>query len=313
MSRNDLNPFNSVKLIALESYFDEMVKLYETNSFPKVLLLNGKKGIGKFTLTFHFLNYIYSKKEKTHYNIIDKLINPNSNFYNSILKETCADVIFFKAEEGKNIKIDDVRNLKSVLSKTSLSDNPRFTIIDEVEYLNSNSANALLKTLEEPSKNNHFILINNQQAELIETISSRCLKNNVYLNLNQQKSVINYFIKNDRLNICIHNSDNLTPGVFFKYNEIYNKYKININDNISLKINKLLHAYKKDKNKMIINISNFLIEDFFFTSIKENSKKIDMLIKLKSFILNKINDFTIYNLNINSVLKYIELKLNNVR
>jgi hypothetical protein len=111
----------------------------------------------------------------------------------------------------------------------------------------------------------------------------------------------------------MHNSDNLTPGVFFKYNEIYNKYKININDNISLKINKLLHAYKKDKNKMIINISNFLIEDFFFTSIKENSKKIDMLIKLKSFILNKINDFTIYNLNINSVLKYIELKLNNVR
>ena len=313
MSRNDLNPFNSVKLIALESYFDEMVKLYETNSFPKVLLLNGKKGIGKFTLTFHFLNYIYSKKEKTHYNIIDKSINPNSNFYNSILKETCADVIFFKAEEGKNIKIDDVRNLKSVLSRTSLSDNPRFTIIDEVEYLNSNSANALLKTLEEPSKNNHFILINNQQAELIETISSRCLKNNVYLNLNQQKSVINYFIKNDRLNICIHNSDNLTPGVFFKYNEIYNKYKIDINDNIYLKINKLLHAYKKDKNKMTINISNFLIEDFFFTSIKENSKKIDMLIELKSFILNKINDFTIYNLNINSVLKYIELKLNNVR
>ena len=222
-------------------------------------------------------------------------------------------MIFFKAEEGKNIKIDDVRNLKSVLSRTSLSDNPRFTIIDEVEYLNSNSANALLKTLEEPSKNNHFILINNQQAELIETISSRCLKNNVYLNLNQQKSVINYFIKNDRLNICIHNSDNLTPGVFFKYNEIYNKYKIDINDNIYLKINKLLHAYKKDKNKMTINISNFLIEDFFFTSIKENSKKIDMLIELKSFILNKINDFTIYNLNINSVLKYIELKLNNVR
>ena len=245
--------------------------------------------------------------------IRDKSINPNSNFYNSILKEICADVIFFKAEEGKNIKIDDVRNLKSVLSRTSLSDNPRFTIIDEVEYLNSNSANALLKTLEEPSKNNHFILINNQQAELIETISSRCLKNNVYLNLNQQKSVINYFIKNDRLNICIHNSDNLTPGVFFKYNEIYNKYKIDINDNIYLKINKLLHAYKKDKNKMTINISNFLIKDFFFTSIKENSKKIDMLIELKSFILNKINDFTIYNLNINSVLKYIELKLNNVR
>ena len=65
MSRNDLNPFNSVKLIALESYFDEMVKLYETNSFPKVLLLNGKKGLENLHLLFIF-SIIFILKKKKH-------------------------------------------------------------------------------------------------------------------------------------------------------------------------------------------------------------------------------------------------------
>ena len=313
MSKSDQNPFHSTRLIALEKYFDEMVNLYNSGTFPKVLLLNGKKGIGKFTLTFHFLNYIYSKNETTHYNLNDKLIDCNSKFYNSILNQTCTDVIFLKAEEGKNIKIDDIRKLKSILTTSSLSENPRFTIIDEVEYLNVNSANALLKTLEEPGKKNFFILINNQQTDLIETISSRCLKNNIYLNLKQQKEIINYFVENKKLETYFYDSQDLTPGFFLKYNELHNKYKVDIKDNIYLKINKLLHGYKKDKDKVLISMTIFLIEKFFFILIKNNVKKIDMLVNLKSSIVKKINDFTIYNLNISAVLHSIELKLRNVR
>ena len=60
----DLKQSYSHKLIGLNSYFTEMVKLYELNKFPKVLLLNGRKGIGKFTLINHFLNYVFSKEEK---------------------------------------------------------------------------------------------------------------------------------------------------------------------------------------------------------------------------------------------------------
>ena len=65
MLKTDQGPFHTLKLISLDKHFDEMIKLYEADFFPKVLLLSGQKGIGKFTLTFHFLNYIYSKKEKT--------------------------------------------------------------------------------------------------------------------------------------------------------------------------------------------------------------------------------------------------------
>ena len=310
MFKNDQSPIQSKKLISLDHYFDEMVNLFDSNSFPKVLLLSGKKGIGKFTLIFHFLNYVYSKKN---YNLTEKLIDTNSYFYNSILNKTCADVIFLQAEEGKNVKIDDVRNLKSVLSRSSLTDNPRFIIIDEVEFLNVNSANALLKTLEEPSKNNYFILINNQQAELIATISSRCLKNNIYLDLIQQKKIIDYIIDNKKINLLIDDAENLTPGLLLTYNELYNKYKIDNNENIFTKLSKLLHGYKKDKNKALINLSVYLVEQFFSVLIKTNINKIDFLLNLKSIIIKNINDFIVYNLNINSVLNTIELKLNNVR
>jgi DNA polymerase III delta prime subunit len=307
------NPFQSTKLISLDRYFDEMISIYEAGNFPKVLMLNGKKGIGKFTLVLHFLNYIYSMKETNHYNYKEKSINTDSNFYKSILKQTCSDVIFLKAEEGKNIKIDDIRNLKNVLSRSSLSDNVRFTVIDEVEFLNSNSANALLKTLEEPSFNNYFIVINNQQADLIETISSRCLRNNIYLNFEKQMKVINYFVEKEKIDILIDDTKNLTPGQLFKYNFLFEKYKLDNNENIFLKLSKLLYAYKKDKNKTLIYMSIFFIDNFFYHLLDEHTDKTDFLLNHKSIIVNKINDFILYNLNIGSVLNSIELKLKNVR
>jgi len=313
MFRTNKSPLKTLKLISLDKYLVEMIDLYESNCFPKVLLLNGKKGIGKFTLIFHFLNYIYTKQDKNSYDLTEKLVNINSNFYKSILNQTCNDVVFFQAEEGMNIKIHDVRNLKSVLSRSSLSANPRFTIIDEVEFLNVNSANALLKTLEEPSVNNYFILINNQQTDLIDTISSRCIKHYIHLNADQQNKVIDYFIKNKILDTSIINLNDLTPGLLLKYTELCIKYKIKNNDNILLNLNKLLNAYKKDKDKSLINLLVFFIDQFFYYQTKRNINKIDILLNIKFTIIHKINDFIVYNLNIRSVLDSIELTLKNVR
>ena len=313
MLKKNQGTSQSIKLVGLDNYFDEMINLYESGRFPKVLLLNGKKGIGKFTLIFHFLNYIYSKKEKTSYNLSDKLINIDSKFYNSVLNNTTNEIIFIQAEEGENIKIEVIRNLKSLLSKTSLSNNKRFIIIDDVEFLNANSANALLKSLEEPSEDNYFILINNQQADLIETIKSRCIINNIYLNLDLQQKVIDYLTTNNKIDFISDNTKTLTPGLLSKYTKLINKYKVNISDNVMIKLNNLLHAYKKDKNKALIGLSIYLIDQYFYNLIKENENKIDFLMNLKLNINNKINDFIVYNLNINSVLNTIELNLKNVR
>jgi DNA polymerase-3 subunit delta' len=309
---NNLNNLYSTKLVGLDTYFNEMIKLYENGKFPKVLLLNGKKGIGKFTLTMHFINYIFSKNETTPYDLKNKTINDNSIFYNLFLHKTTQDVIFIQAEENKNIRLDEIRALKATLSSSSLSNNPRFTIIDEVEFLNNNSVNALLKTLEEPSGNNFFILINNKQANLIETISSRCLKSNIFLSSSNENEVINYLIEDRGVENLINFKDRLSPGLFLKYNEIYLKYKINQNDNILIKLNILINAYKKEKDKLLISLVYFLINHSFLHKIKNNFNELDFLLNRKSSIIKIINDFVLFNLNINSVMNLIRIKLKNV-
>ena len=307
-----LNQPYSTRLVGLDLYFDEMLKLYDTKKFPRVLLLNGKKGIGKFTLAMHFINYIYTKNETNCYNIDDKLINIDSHFYNLLLNQTSQDVIFIQAEENKNIKIEDIRSLKDTLTNSSLSNNPRFTIIDEVEFLNTNSVNALLKTLEEPSDNNFFILINNQQSELIETISSRCLKTNIFLKKNQRAEIINYLIEDRVIKNLFDHKNRLSPGLFLKFNEIHLNYKINENDNIFNKINTLINGYKKVKDRSLISLVYFLIDHSFVHKIKTNENNIEFLLDTKSSIIKIINDFVQFNLNINSVLNSIRMKLNDV-
>ena len=309
---NLLNPLNSTKLIALDKCLDEMVGLYNANKFPKVLLLNGKKGIGKFTLVIHFLNYIFTKQEKEPYNINNKEIITDSAFYNQLIEGTNQDVLLIKTEENMNIKIDDVRNLKSILSRSSLSSNPRFIIFDEVEFINENSGNALLKSIEEPSSNNFFILINNQQADLIQTISSRCLINNIFLNSSENNTIIKYLLENNKIENLLDLNCDLSPGLYIRFNEIFLKLKIDKNDNILTKINKLLNEYKKSKNKILINLTLFLIDQYFIKSAKNDKKRLDFLLTVKSDITKNINDFIKYNLNINSVLSSIEIKLNNV-
>ena len=311
-TKDFLNPLNSTKLISMNRYFHEMINLYELRKFPKVLLLNGKKGVGKFTLVIHFLNYIFTQKEKEPYNLNEKTINIKSVFYNQLLNNINQDILFIKAEENKNIKIEDIRNLKSIISRSTLSNNPRFIVIDEVEFINDNSVNALLKSLEEPTVNNYFILINNKQADLLKTISSRCLITNIHLSYNEANTVVHYLLQRNNIEDLMEFNPSLTPGLFLRFNEIHLKLDLNKNDSISIKINKLLIAYKKNKDKALISLVLYLINQYFLGLSQKNKKQQDTLMNIKSSIINNINDFIYYNLNINSVLSSIEMKLKDV-
>ena len=84
-------------------------------------------------------------------------------------------------EDKKNIEIDQIRELIGFCNKSSFNDKPRFVIIDDIEYLNLNSSNALLKILEEPNNGIYFILINNS-SKILSTIKSRCLTFNISFN-----------------------------------------------------------------------------------------------------------------------------------
>lgn len=78
-------------------------------------------------------------------------------------------------ERRRNIRIDQIRALqRRFVTRPSLSDQ-RVIIIDAVDDLERNAANALLKSLEEPPANTVFLLISHSPGRLLPTIRSRCL------------------------------------------------------------------------------------------------------------------------------------------
>lgn len=74
--------------------------------------------------------------------------------------------------DGVAIKIDQVRQILRFVSLQNVTQ-ARAVIIDGAEKLNATSANALLKTLEEPPPNTYFFLISNSLASILPTIRSR--------------------------------------------------------------------------------------------------------------------------------------------
>ena len=107
-------------------------------------------------------------------------------------------------EEKKMIDINQIRNLILDLNKSSFNNKARLVLIDNIELLNINTANALLKILEEPNDNINFILINNNK-KILPTLKSRCLNFKIQLTINQVFDVTNkrYTSKNNKY-YCIN-------------------------------------------------------------------------------------------------------------
>ncbi|MFD1099985.1 DNA polymerase III subunit delta' [Shewanella litorisediminis] len=78
--------------------------------------------------------------------------------------------------DGFQIKIDQIRELIGRLSTTAQQGGRRVAVIEAAERMNTASANALLKTLEEPGANTLIILHSNTPTRLLPTLQSRCQK-----------------------------------------------------------------------------------------------------------------------------------------
>ncbi len=79
-----------------------------------------------------------------------------------------------KGDLKKNISIEQIRDLIQRLSMSSFSGGAKIGLIDGAETLSLDAANALLKTLEDPSGKTHVILLATSVANLPATILSRC-------------------------------------------------------------------------------------------------------------------------------------------
>ncbi len=88
-----------------------------------------------------------------------------------------ADVHIAEPEsKSRRITIDQVRELERGLQMRSLRGGRKVVVIFDADRLVEQAANAFLKTLEEPPRNSHILLVSNFPELLLETILSRCIE-----------------------------------------------------------------------------------------------------------------------------------------
>ena len=205
-------------------------------------MLSGKKGLGKSTLINHLMFFVF---DELNYDQKNYELNIGSVIYNQFINDVFPNIIYIAGTDFKNTKIEDIRSLKSKILQSTISNKPRFIIFDDVELFNNNSLNALLKIMEEPSKNNYFLLINNNSKPLLETVKSRCLDIKIILNEQKRQKIIMLLIEKFAIDLMIDpKTSMLTPGNFIKFNYIYQENNIS-NDNLYIKnLGSLLNLYK---------------------------------------------------------------------
>jgi DNA polymerase-3 subunit delta' len=307
----NLEPANQIKLFSHKEEFESLINLYSKNKLPNKILFSGEKGIGKCTLAYHVINYILSIGEENSYDTKNFQINLENKSFKLIQNKSNPNFILIDVSiDKKNIDINQIRNLILSLNKSSFNDKPRIVLIDNIELLNINSVNALLKILEEPNDNINFILINNNK-KILPTLKSRCLNFKIQLNFNQSIHTINKILNSniyDLLNIELINYYN-TPGQLLNLINLQNQLDLNLKE-INLKdliifIIKNQH-YKKD---LVINELIYSLIEFYLRS-KISVDDIS-LINIKDYFLKKINDTKKFNLDEETLLMEFEDKVLN--
>ena len=182
---------------------------------------------------------------------------------------------------------------------------PRFVLIDNIELLNINSVNALLKILEEPNDNIYFILINNNM-KIEPTLKSRCLNFKIQLSSSQSSYITNQILNDNFMNYINEDLINnySTPG------KILNLLNFAIQNDVDLKeinlnelIKKIIMDKKYKKDLSIKYLLYSLIEIYFRKNISIKNTK---LIDIHNYFLKKINNTKIFNLDDESLLMELD-------
>ena len=159
-----------------------LANAYRSGKLHHALLFDGAPGIGKASLAFQFARHIIANPDWA--NAPDH-IDPNvsKDVAHQIAMGSHAQVLYLTRpvdqKTGKHktqLTIDETRRISHFLSRTVAGNGYRIVIVDPVNDMNANAANALLKNLEEPTPRTLFILIAHSSGRLLPTIRSRCLQ-----------------------------------------------------------------------------------------------------------------------------------------
>lgn len=136
---------------------------------PHALLLSGPEGMGKATFADEWSRVMLCQA------VTDGMPCHACHACRLIEGRAHPNVRWIEPEKsGSAIKVDQIREANEFISQSGLQGDSRIVVIHPADCLNVNAANALLKTLEEPSAGALMLLVCHQSERLPATILSRC-------------------------------------------------------------------------------------------------------------------------------------------
>ena len=308
----NLEPSIQLKLFGYKENFNHLANLFNKANLPSKIILSGPEGIGKSTFAYHFINYALSIDESDAYDIDKNEIFSTNKSFNLLNNKTHPN--FFSVdliEAKKNIEISQIRSMIEYTNKSSFNNKPRFILINNIEFLNINSANALLKVLEEPNKGVFFILIHNNSKKIKDTITSRCINFKLNLSFNEMNKISSSLINSDvysEFNKDFINNYN-TPGFYLKLLDFAKTNNIDIKK-VTLKEFLLFiidnNLFKK--NPYVKKNFSIFVQLYFLQLIKQVNN-CDYLIDLYSKFINDFNNCDKFNLDYETLFSEFKSKV----
>jgi DNA polymerase-3 subunit delta' len=161
-----------------------LLEAYRTGRLPHAWLITGPPGIGKATLAYRMARFVLAHPDPHRPEVRSAAslrVAPDHPAARRIAAQAQPDLLVLtrtiNEKTGKlrqDIAVDDVRRSVGFFGSTAGEGGWRIAIVDCVDELNSEGANALLKILEEPPERALLLLVSHSAGRVLPTIRSRC-------------------------------------------------------------------------------------------------------------------------------------------
>jgi DNA polymerase-3 subunit delta' len=179
------HPRETVELFGHRDGEAALLNAYRSGRIPHAWLIGGPRGIGKATLAYRMARFVLANPDPSGpaaQRAETLAVDPAHPVARQVAAEAHGGLLVL--ERGLNdrgvlrtvITVDETRETISFFGSTAAVGGWRVCIVDTVDELNPNAANALLKILEEPPQRSLFLLVSHSPARALPTILSRCRK-----------------------------------------------------------------------------------------------------------------------------------------
>jgi DNA polymerase III subunit delta' len=157
---------------------------YKSGRIAHAWLIGGPPGIGKATLAYRLARFVLAHPDPGAADVqraTSLAVDPGHPVARRMAAQAQGDLLVLERslneQTGKLytvIRVDDVRRTVSFFGSTAGEGGWRITIVDAVDDLQREGANALLKVLEEPPPRSLLLLISHAPGRELPTLRSRC-------------------------------------------------------------------------------------------------------------------------------------------